>query len=265
MINRADNPYRTPADTTPARRVHVPIFVTNTAWTWATVIALGIGCLGVLASMWMNLERIEMGGVENADPSTDAAMELFQHRDGLLTDVMIAHCLLTAVLWSVWTFRSYRNLIALGERNPRASAHSAWIWYWVPIAGLWMPYRFMREMWQKSVAQTSSAAPVPIGAVPRMVPVWWASWVITSVFDYVFAIVPLMIPAANSMVIEGQLGLITDAFIVAASVLAGWVVLALHRRQRTAYAQQMTAQQTKPQQASTASSLAPDEPEPTLG
>ncbi len=70
---------------------------------------------------------------------------------------------------SVWVYRAYRNLAALGE-PARMSPAMAVAWFFIPVANLWKPYQVMAEIWRKSLQR-------PAGALFY---VWWTCWLVGS-------------------------------------------------------------------------------------
>ncbi len=54
-----------------------------------------------------------------------------------------------AVCFIAWLYRTVANVAALGGGTPSNSPKWAVIWWFVPIAFLWMPYTVVRESWER--------------------------------------------------------------------------------------------------------------------
>lgn len=67
---------------------------------------------------------------------------------------------------SVWVYRAYRNMPALGYVRPATSPAMAVAWFFIPIANLWQPLRVMREIAGATLQRN----------VDGLVGVWWACW-----------------------------------------------------------------------------------------
>lgn len=87
----------------------------------------------------------------------------------------LASTLVTAGFALIWTYRVDRNAHQFAEG---LTVQPAWAvgWYFIPVAGLWMPFRALREAWQASV-DSGEWKTVP---VPTMLPLWWALWLVTT-------------------------------------------------------------------------------------
>lgn len=86
----------------------------------------------------------------------------------------------TVVFFVMWLYRAYSNLRAFDplrplDHSPGWAAGS----FFVPFANLIIPYRAVRETWQKSgpADETLFAEPKP----PLFFPVWWLFWILASI------------------------------------------------------------------------------------
>jgi hypothetical protein len=70
-----------------------------------------------------------------------------------------------AVLFCVWFYRVYCNLLALGEPRLRFAPGWAPGGFFVPILNLFRPYQIAGEIWQRSEGAVQGGGPVPL---------WWA-------------------------------------------------------------------------------------------
>jgi len=98
-------------------------------------------------------------------PTTDQQALSVLARSAASALVLIG-VLVTGVAFCMWEYRMYRNLPALGTGvGLRSSPTGAVVWWFVPLAWLWMPYRIMREIWQRTA---------PAGTGGNLLGMWWA-------------------------------------------------------------------------------------------
>lgn len=82
------------------------------------------------------------------------------------------------VLWLIWFAAAMERLPALGIRFPRQSTAASVIWWFVPIANLFMPKRATNDLWRSGELAAPVDDPHWTGrAVPRSVHWWWAACV----------------------------------------------------------------------------------------
>ena len=88
--------------------------------------------------------------------------------------------LTTVVFFVMWLYRAYSNLRAFDpsrplDHSPGWAAGS----FFIPFANLIIPYRAVRETWQKSGPPDEAliAEPKP----PAYFPVWWLFWILASI------------------------------------------------------------------------------------
>ncbi len=86
----------------------------------------------------------------------------------------------TVVVFLMWMYRSYENLPSFGVPPRDLKYSSGWAVgsFFVPFVSLVVPYRAMKELWNKSVPDTgtmfSDLSP------PAFFPLWWAVWLISN-------------------------------------------------------------------------------------
>jgi hypothetical protein len=100
--------------------------------------------------------------------------------DGWANDIRVSYSvgvvgllvfMVTAAVFLGWFHRSYRNLAALGVTDRHTSpAWEVGSWF-VPVAGLWKPYRAMHEMW--NAGDPASVRP------SNLIRLWWAAWLVS--------------------------------------------------------------------------------------
>lgn len=115
-------------------------------------------------------------GEELADNPFGAVIVLFVFLFAVLS-VLIYFT--TVVVFLMWLYRASSNLRAFNPwSRPEYSPGWAVGWFFIPFANLVMPYRAVKEVWQKSGPPDEDllAAPNP----PATFPVWWTFWLLAS-------------------------------------------------------------------------------------
>jgi Domain of unknown function (DUF4328) len=114
--------------------------------------------------------------VFDLETSSDA-VRLFRHRsvarvytlpafvDALMGPLAFL-AFVMVVVWLVWQYRSHGNLWAVGADGLRFTPGWAVGWWFVPVAGLVMPYMVMKELWSASGAASD-------GGGPGWLRTWW--------------------------------------------------------------------------------------------
>jgi hypothetical protein len=100
---------------------------------------------------------------------------------------------ITAIFFLLWTYRSYRHLSALSDRNLRFSPGWAVSWYFVPIMNLFRPYQVMKEIWEESDPGAGPSRPEE-GKGRTGSPLlkgWWGLWLLNHLLAGVSAFVPM--------------------------------------------------------------------------
>ncbi len=172
------NPYRAP--TTGPRQATLPVEPPvsyqpgGRVATSAFVLLLANAVVSVLTGifwivMWVRLARMSV---------TVGWLQSVLVQTLLLTIANGVLVILTAVLFSIWYYRSYRNLLALGNA---ATDHGLW-WapagFYIPVVNLFMPYLVGREIWLKSDPINLRRGPRDRRLMPRnrsagLVAAWW--------------------------------------------------------------------------------------------
>lgn len=106
-----------------------------------------------------------------------------------------------------WIYRVSRNAHALAAgltvRPPWAVG-----WFFIPLANLLMPFRGLRQAWQASVSPEAWRTV----AVPGLLRLWWAIWLVTTMLENV------------SWRLELRADTISDVIASDAAGLAGYVL-----------------------------------------
>jgi len=83
----------------------------------------------------------------------------------------------TVIFFCVWLYRAYDNLRAFNQwSRPEYSPGWAVGSFFVPFVNLVVPYRAVRETWQKS--RTAEEARLSEPSPPASFPVWWTFWLL---------------------------------------------------------------------------------------
>jgi hypothetical protein len=69
---------------------------------------------------------------------------------GSLVLVNYAILIIWAIIFLFWFYKAYKNFEALSVRSWKYSPRSAVIYFFVPIADLWIPYIIAKEIWNYS-------------------------------------------------------------------------------------------------------------------
>ena len=88
---------------------------------------------------------------------------------------------LTVVAFLFWIHRASANLASLGAVGQSAGPLAAILWWFVPVAYIFMPYIVVKEIWRGS-----TPPPYPFGeqdwkALPgsSLLPWWWVIWLVS--------------------------------------------------------------------------------------
>jgi hypothetical protein len=138
------------------------------------------------------------------------------------------------VSFLVWLHRAARNLPALG--NPKAKVEHTPGWavgsFFVPFVNLVVPYKAVKEIWEKSdpsfrtgddfmFAAPSSAPPLVLG--------WWIAWIVSNFLSNISWRLQTRTPGTETFVTG--VDIISDLGNIIAAVLAIMVVRDIDRRQ----------------------------------
>lgn len=87
--------------------------------------------------------------------------------------------LATVIFFCIWLYRAYANLRAFNpSRRLDWSPGMAVGSFFIPFANLVLPYRAVREVWQKSGPPDEALLSEP--SPPSWFPVWWTFWLLAT-------------------------------------------------------------------------------------
>lgn len=137
--------------------------------------------------------------------------------------------LATVIFFCVWLYRAHSNLTAFGTpRNGfEYSSGLAVGSFFIPFANLIIPYRAVREVWQKSIPLDEALLSAP--GTPTTFPIWWTFWLLSS-----FAGNLSFRLSFNEKVDEGTatiVSIVASALSIIAALMAYLVVDQIDKRQ----------------------------------
>jgi hypothetical protein len=132
----------------------------------------------------------------------------------------------TVVTFSIWLYRSYRNIASFGYRAAYSSGMAVGSFF-IPIVNLFLPYQIVKELWQKSVsAEEAALAP---SSVPSWFPLWWFFWLVANFVGRISQRISASETFSMSTVLV--VGVVADALAIFAAILAIMVVGDIDQRQ----------------------------------
>jgi hypothetical protein len=86
----------------------------------------------------------------------------------------------TIIFFLIWLYRAADNLPAFGHSPRRLSYSPGWAVgsFFIPFVNLIVPYRAVREVWQKSIPLEDALLAEP--SPPASFPIWWLFWLLAS-------------------------------------------------------------------------------------
>ena len=146
-------------------------------------IVLGLVVVGSLVSLWADIGQLDL--VNRALGGERVGLAEATRSDDRVTAtaiVVFALYVLSAITFLLWYGRAYRNIEAMGVRNPRWS----WGWaigYWfIPIVALFRPKQVVNDIWRGS--DPDLATPAPVGwegrPVHALIHWWWGLWLLSN-------------------------------------------------------------------------------------
>lgn len=116
---------------------------------------------------------------EGEDPGANPLGAVMTLITFLLALFEIIVYLATVVCFLMWLYRAYNNLRAFDSwSRPDYSAAMAVGSFFIPFANLVLPYRIVKEVWQKSGTADEGLMSEP--NTPAFFPIWWLFWLLAS-------------------------------------------------------------------------------------
>ncbi|WP_266158166.1 DUF4328 domain-containing protein [Dyella silvatica] len=145
----------------------------------ATIAMLGITML-TLAYQWWTLQRLvdhQYASDSIMRSTAHFSDRLFASASGFLALIHTA----AYIFGGMWIYRAACNVRALGAQGLDDSPGWAVGWYFIPFAGLVMPFRAMRQIWAGSLAPRQWRK-LP---TPGLLRWWWGLWLGINLFGMV--------------------------------------------------------------------------------
>jgi Domain of unknown function (DUF4328) len=146
----------------------------------------------------------------------------------LVAIVELVIYLATVVFFCVWLYRVSDNLRAFSPaRGPNYSPAMAVGSFFIPFANLVIPYRAVKEVWQKSgpPGEALLSEPGPAASFP----IWWTFWLLSSFAGNISLRMSFdeKIPESTATIVS----IVASALSIVAAVFAYLVVTAIDKRQ----------------------------------
>ena len=136
--------------------------------------------------------------------------------------------LTTGVFFSMWLYRAYKNLRAFNPWRPLDSSPGWAVGsFFVPFVNLIVPYRAVKEVWQKSGLLDEELLSEP--SPPALFPAWWLFWLLAAFSGNIS-----MRVSFNENVSEStatMIAMVASVLSIVAAVFAYLVVDAIDKRQ----------------------------------
>jgi hypothetical protein len=134
----------------------------------------------------------------------------------------------TVVFFLVWLYRAYNNLRAFDPDRPNEYS-TGWALgsFFIPFVNLIIPYRAIKETWQKSGPSDEALLSAP--SPPAWFSIWWMFWLLSSMAGNLS--LRLSLDENVSERIATMVSMVAGALSIVAAVFAYVVVNAIDKRQ----------------------------------
>ena len=199
---------------------------------WATALLVILGIFTVFSIVGAMGDIGTLQDMKNGEPLTAEELEA---RGGGVPGAEIIGTALSigiAVAFLIWLFKASSNLASLGTRGQKFSPTWAVLWWFIPIAWLFMPYFVMKEIWEISHPEGTGYEMSPL------IGPWWITWLISGwASDITFEIF-LKGEASRGELIMGNLaGIISDGVSLASLVMIIVILRKITSNQERKHAQ----------------------------
>src|SRR5207253_903614 len=137
----------------------------------------------------------------------------------------------TAVLWLVWLYRAYTNLVFVGSKRVRFSPTWAVGYWFIPFVNVVRAYQVMKDLWLRSDSRNDRDGYDDLPA-PVLLRGWWGVFLAWALLEPVFTTVAHDARTAEQLRDATHLGIAVGGVGIVATVLAIRVVREIDRRQR---------------------------------
>ena len=202
----------------------------------AVIVLLALGALFELVGIGSALFQIRMLSRAAAGdyPSDDEVMGNDLREAGVALGQVSVY-VLTVVTFCVWLYRVYQNLPALGNARESLNYSPGWAvgYFFIPFANLVMPYRAVKEVWQKStpVEEGEDPALAWLREPSALLPAWWAAWLLSNISNNLLFRFSSGAETPEGLLTISKFRLAVAVLDIAAAALAALVVKAIDERQ----------------------------------
>ena len=137
----------------------------------------------------------------------------------------------TAVLWLVWLYRAYTNLVFVGSKRVRFSPTWAVGYWFIPLVNVVRAYQVMKDLWLRSDSRNDRDGYDDLPA-PVLLRGWWGMSLAWAVLEPVFTRLARDARTAEQLSDATHVGIAVGAVGIVATVLAIRVVREIDHRQR---------------------------------
>jgi hypothetical protein len=163
-----------------------------------------------------------IGLLANLETTTQADLEAYDRNAVLVGLVGFVTYIAAAIATLAWLRRLVSNVPALGGGPPAIGPTGAVLWWFVPIANFFMPYRAVADSWR-------SLATSPAGVSTAILLAWWLLFQGGNIMGNIYARLPLpeTVAAFND---RETLNIASDVALILAGLLFIRIILELERR-----------------------------------
>jgi hypothetical protein len=134
---------------------------------------LGIAAVLALVTAIVQIFGVDMQGRVNTGRALLDEINSFNKNIGSLTTLAFVLQIITAITFMRWQWQSEVNATAVGAGiSAHGSPRSAVIAWMVPFANFVLPFRFMRNLYDRLLM------PLPAGSARWLVRAWWTLWLL---------------------------------------------------------------------------------------
>ncbi|HEX6184113.1 MAG TPA: DUF4328 domain-containing protein [Pyrinomonadaceae bacterium] len=188
-----------------------------------------------LFSVFSNLLQISFLSGALAGSVSEEGAEMNDMRQAAVALIHIVVYIALAISFLLWLHRAAKNLPALGNPQSKIDYTPGWAvgWFFVPIANLFMPYKAVREVWEKSdpaIKTEVDLAFTPAASTPLLLG-WWLGWIAMNVISRATSRLGRDAVSIETMIWVTWVDVVGDLVGIVAAVLAIFVVRGIDRRQ----------------------------------
>ena len=194
---------------------------------------IAVALFAVAVNLFMlTTDPVVLAAASEGDPEQLTLNDLLQLLVGLAAFVVY---LALVVAFLLWLYRASRNVPALG--NPKSAVEYSPGWavgsFFVPFVNLVVPYKAVREVWEKSDPAIRSEDDIrftPPSSTPLLLG-WWLTWLATNVLSNITWRLHSETATPDTLRFVAGIEIAADLIGVVSAALAVIVVRGIDRRQ----------------------------------